>query len=279
MRLQLCSSLALMLIGLSSRAQLNIPSGERIVVTSADELTVVDNLVNNGTIDRITLAGSAAQDISGTGSILHLKVNKTTNPATISSGTQSIFSTLDLTAGTLEVGGGGNLLLKSLSTGTAQVLRHTTSGALNGTVKVERYINVNGRKKQWRLLGFPYSTATALNTITGIGMDFNPSTLSVMYFSESGDDGSYGTTGARNGGYQSYTSATQSIVAKIGVAAWIYGSSGSASSGTMADSLVILSSGTLLEDGNPVSLPVSFSSGRSNRGWNLVANPFVSTID
>ncbi|MFY7794999.1 MAG: hypothetical protein ACOVQS_14570, partial [Chitinophagaceae bacterium] len=92
---------------LDAQAQFYVASGERIVVTAADELTVADNLVNSGTIDRIMLSGSAAQDISGTGLIFHLKVNKTTNPATISSGTQSIFSTLDLTAGTLTVGGSG----------------------------------------------------------------------------------------------------------------------------------------------------------------------------
>jgi hypothetical protein len=138
---------------------------------------------------------------------------------------------------------------------------------------------VNGRKKQWRLLGFPYSTATVLNTISGMGMDFNPSSLSVMYFSESGDNGSYGTSGARNVGYQSYTNATQSIVSRIGVAAWIYGASGSASGGTMSDSLVILSSGTLMEDGSAVNLPVDYSSANTNKGWNLVANPFASTID
>ncbi|MFY7794187.1 MAG: hypothetical protein ACOVQS_10455, partial [Chitinophagaceae bacterium] len=100
-------SLLFAMAGLASRAQFYVPSGERIYVAAADELHVQENLENSGTIDRITLSGSAAQSISGTGSIFHLKVNKTTNPATISSGTQSIFSTLDLTAGTLTVGGSG----------------------------------------------------------------------------------------------------------------------------------------------------------------------------
>ncbi len=264
---------------LDAQAQFYVASGERIVVTAADELTVADNLVNSGTIDRIMLSGSAAQDISGTGLIFHLKVNKTTNPATISSGTQSIFSTLDLTAGTLTVGGSGNLRLKSLSTGTARILEHTTAGTLTGTVQVERYIDVNNRKKQWRLLGFPYSSATVLNTISGIGIDFTASTRSMMYFNESADNGTYGTGGSRNSGYNSFTAGTESITAKSGVAAWLYGSSGTASSGTMSDSLTILSSGTLLEDGNPVSLPVNYTTANSNKGWNLVANPYASTID
>ena len=264
---------------LDARAQLSVASGARIVVTAADDLTVAENLDNSGTIDRITLIGSSAQDITGTGTILHLKVNKTTNPATISSGRQSIVSTLDLTAGTLSVGASGNLRLKSLSTGTARVLQHTTAGTVTGTVEVERYINVHNRKRQWRMLGFPYSTATMLNTITGIGMEFSASTKSVMSYSESGDNGSYGTSGARNAGYVPYTNAAQSIVSKIGVAAWIYGESGTASAGTMSDSLGILSSGTLLEDGNAVSLPVSYTSANTHKGWNLVANPFASTID
>ena len=266
-------------IGPAAQAQFHVPTGERIFVTAADELHVQENLENSGTIDRITLSGSAAQSITGTGSIFHLKVNKTTNPATISSGTQSIFSTLDLTAGTLTVGGSGNLRLKSLSTGTARILEHTTAGTLTGTVQVERYIDVNNRKKQWRLLGFPYSSATVLNTISGIGIDFTASTRSMMYFSESGDNGTYGTGGTRNTGYNSFTIGTESITAKTGVAAWLYGASGTASSGTMSDSLTILSSGTLMEDGNSVSLPVTYTSANTYKGWNLVANPYASTID
>jgi hypothetical protein len=264
---------------LDARAQLSVAFGARIVVTAADDLTVAENLDNSGTIDRITLIGSAAQYITGTGTILHLKVNKTTNPATISSGRQSIVSNLDLTAGMLSVGASGNLRLKSLSTGTARALQHTTAGTVTGTVEVERYINVHNRKRQWRMLGFPYSTATMLNTITSIGMDFSVSTKSVMSYSESGVNGSYGTSGARNAGYVPYTNAAQSIVSKIGVAAWIYGESGTASAGNISDSLVILSSGTLLEDGNAVSLPVSYTSSNTHKGWNLVANPFASTID
>lgn len=266
-------------IGPAAQAQFYVPSGERIFVTAADELHVQENLINSGTIDRITLSGSANQDISGTGSIFHLKVDKTTNPATITADRQSIFSTLDLTAGTLTVGASGNLRLKSLSTGTAQILEHPTGGNLTGTVEVERYINVHNRKKQWRLLGFPYSSATVLNDISGIALDFSASTKSVMYFNESADNGTYGTGGTRNTGYNSFNAGTESITAKYGIAAWLYGTSGTASTGTMTDSLVILSSGTLYEDGNPVSLPVGYTTANTNKGWNLLANPFASTID
>jgi hypothetical protein len=269
---------------LDAQAQFYVASGERIVVTAADELTVADNLVNSGTIDRITLSGSAAQDISGTGLIFHLKVNKTTNPATISSGTQSIFSTLDLTAGTLTVGGSGNLLLKSLSACTAQILQHSGAGTgtVTGTVKVERYM-ASGRKQQWRLLGFPYSTSVQLSSLTGMGMEFSSGVKTFMYFDESGDNGVYGNGGVRNAGYRSYVNASESITAGTGVAAWVFAPTGTTalSGGNLTDSVTVTSAGTLNESGSDVTYNLSFTTTLpvNKRGWNLVANPFASSIN
>ena len=254
------------------------------MVTSGDELTVAENLSNSGTIDRITLSGSAAQDITGTGSILHLKVNKTTNPVTISSGTQSIFSTLDLTAGTLTVGASGNLLLKSLSTGTAQVLQHTGAGtgAVSGSVKIERYM-ASGRKQQWRLLGFPYSTSVQLSSLTGMGMEFSTGVKSVMYFDETGDNGVYGNGGVRNAGYRSYASTADNVTAGTGIAAWVFAPTGTTalSGGNLSDSVTLTSAGTLRESGADVTYNLSFTTTLpvSKRGWNLVANPFASSIN
>jgi hypothetical protein len=262
-------------------AQLSVASGERIKVTSTDELVVQEDLVNNGTIDNITLGGTAAQSISGTGTIVNLKVSKSAigNIATITGDMQSIIGTLDLTAGTLAAG--GYLKLKSSSAGTARVAAHTTAGTVTGTVYVERYI-APSRKKQWRMLGFPYSTALTIANITGIGMEFSTNTKTLMRYNEGADNGLYGGGSARNAGYVLYTANTEAIQPLTGVMAWLFGPSGStASTGDMgaSDSMTIVSSGTLYEDGNAVSPTINYTSANSNKGWNLIANPYASFID
>lgn len=272
------------LLGGAARAQLSVSSGERIKVTAADELVLEENLVNNGTIDFLTLGGTASQSISGTGTIVNLKVSKgaLANKATITGGMQSIIGTIDLTAGELAAGD-RYLTLKSSSAGTARVASHTTAGALTGTVKVERYI-APSRKKQWRMLGFPYSTALTISDISGIGMEFSTNTKTLMRYNEGADNGVYGDGSGttRNAGYVQYTANTEQIQPLTGVMAWLFGPSGStASTGNLgaSDSMTIVSSGTLYEDGNAVSPTINYTSANANKGWNLVANPFASTID
>ena len=275
----------------TAQAQLHVVNGETVKVTSADDLVLLDNLANNGSIERITLSGTSAQTVTGTGTINHLKLSKTAlvNTATISSGIQSVTGTLDLTAGTLAVGGttspyaAGFLTLKSTSTGTAQVMSHTITGTVTGNVVVERFIAANGRNNRWRMLGFPYSAALPLSSLGGFARDFSSTTPSMMHFNESADNGASGTGGARNAGYVSFTSSSESIPLGKGIMAWLYGNAGgTAANGTMTGDLTISSFGPLNESGTAVSLPLSFNAGQTvadNRGWNLMSNPYASAID
>jgi hypothetical protein len=149
-----------------------------------------------------------------------------------------------------------------------------------GTVNVERYIDVNGRNKQWRTLGFPYSNNMTISSISGMSINTDAANRSMMYFNESADNALYGNTGVRNAGYVSFTALSESLSAGRGVMAWIYGNSGGTPvSGTMSGNLTVTSSGTLYESGNAVSLPVYYTVAASYRGWNLVSNPYASNID
>jgi hypothetical protein len=263
-------------------SQLYVSGSSTLYVQSGDVLFATGDVENNGTISRITLSGSSTQALSGSGTIQHLKVNKSSGTASIAIGSnQSVSETLDLTSGILA--SNASLTLKSSATGSARVLSHTAAGSLTGVVTVEKYIDVAGRPHQWRTLGFPYSSDLALSAVSGFAVDYTAGSKSMMYFNEGADDGAYGASGSRNGGYVSFSAATESITAGRGVMAWLYGNAGGrAGSGTMSGGLTILSSGTLNESGSAISLPVTYNPtpvNPANRGWNLVSNPFVSNID
>jgi hypothetical protein len=148
---------------------------------------------------------------------------------------------------------------------------------VTGNVVVERFIPSTGsRKKQWRMLGFPYSADITPGDVSGIGISYSGS-QTMMLFNETNDNGVYGTSG-RNGGYAPLGSATASIPAGRGVATWIYNIDNSVtpSAGTLGADLTISSQGPLNETGASFTL-----SGLTNnvQGWHLIANPYASTID
>ena len=271
-------------------AQLHVASGETLKVSAANELYLLENLSNSGTIEHLTMNGTAAQTISGTGTIGSLILNKTNGSTadktvTITTGVghmHSLTGVLTLTSGTLATN--GNLTLKSTSnTATARVAEHSSAGSVSGNVTVERFIDVNARPKQWRTLGLPFSGSMTLSAVTGFAIDYTAGRRSVMYYNEGADDGVYGSgSSGRNAGYISLETNTQAIPAGSGLMAWLYAPQGSADpangTGSMSGSLTISSTGALNESGSDVTIPVTFS-GRSYAGWNLVSNPFASAID
>ena len=174
----------------------------------------------------------------------------------------------------------GKLRLLSSLAGTAMVASHSDTGKIIGNVAVERYIPA-GRKNQWRFLGFPYSGPLTISNITGTAFDFAiantqaPSTI--KYFDPTTDNGliGAGNNALGNAGYVAFTDATGQIASGQGVAAWLYGTAGAASQGTLASALTIASSGVLNETGAAYSKTLQLGTN----GWNLVGNPFASTID
>jgi hypothetical protein len=131
-------------------AQLYIGSGETVKVGAANLLQVEMDLINNSSLDHITLTGVSAQSISGTGNIANLVVNKSAGTATVTGGRQSITDVLTMTAGTLA--GGGRLTLKSDATKTARVAQVAVGANITGDVTVERYIPA---ARKWRMLTVP----------------------------------------------------------------------------------------------------------------------------
>lgn len=272
---------------------LTIESGASFDV-SDKTLTITSNLSNAGTFSanagKLVMGGAMAQTITGNVTVKDLEINNpsTGSPSgvTITAGIAyklNVTGTLQMTAGTLITS--SNLVLKSSASGSARIAAHTTASTISGNAAVERFIDVQGKDKQWRTLGFPHSADITISSITGFAQDFNTGSRSLMYYNEGSDNGAYSGSGGtqRNGGYVSFTSTTGAggtIPVGKGIMAWLYGNSGGiAGTGKMTGSLTIKSTGALNETGADVSLPVSYTAANTYKGWNLVANPFASAID
>jgi Passenger-associated-transport-repeat len=243
---------------------------------SSTTVNVQGNLQTIGTLTNVNLTGGNAQTITGTATLNNLTLNKTSGTATLTSSRQDLTGTLTLTSGTLAAG--GFLTLKSNASGTARVASHGLStGTVTGNVVVERFIPSTGsRKKQWRMMGFPYSAAITPGDVSGIGISYSGS-QTMMLFNENNDNGVYGNSTTRNGGYAPLGAASAPIAAGRGVATWIYGDhTATPATGTLGADLTISSQGPLNESGGDVTI-----AGVTNavKGWNLVGNPFASTID
>lgn len=184
---------------------------------NGNTLTLTSGLINAGSISgagKLTMGGSSAQTITGTGTISNLEVNNSAG-VTITSGAGNLLSltgTLTPTSGTLTTN--GNLTLKSSASGTARVAAGSASGGyVSGNVTVERYIPA-GRK--WRFLAAPLTGSSnnsvfynwqnndVVNGSTGVeiwgpGGDANPSSSNTgLALGASASMRSYGSSGWQN---------------------------------------------------------------------------------
>jgi sugar lactone lactonase YvrE len=218
------------------------------------------------------------QSLPGTTNVLkQLRINKNSNQEVALGNTLGILGSVDLLGGVLR--SDSNLVLLSTPTNTARISSHETTSNISGLVQVERYLPGN-RRKHWRLLGFPYQTGTPLAAITGMSIDFNASSRSMMHYIEQNGDVTPPLN--RGAGYSNFTSVNDSIPLNSGISAWVYGSQQglSASGGTLdADGIRMKSYGLLRETGEAVSVPLSYTPGLLTSGWNMISNPFASSID
>lgn len=198
-----------------------------------------------------------------------------------------VLNTVYPISGDLNSTASGNLVLASNATTTASVASHTAASAISGNVTVQRHFaavdpsDASARNKQWRFIGFPYANPTLLSGITGI--NYSVVTPTMLRWRESLGDGSVGSGGARNGGYANYTLTSQAVLSGDGLVAWIYDNSGiSETVGALGAAQTMSTSGTLNESGAAVVKNLAyddFAVVPANAGWNLISNPFASTID
>jgi hypothetical protein len=178
----------------------------------------------------------------------------------------NVTNTITVTAGTLSTG--SNLTLVSTASGTARVASLVTGADITGNVTMQRYIP--GGTDGWMFLCAPVSGATLAqwddDFVTGgfPGSQYpaspNPSIA--------GYDETY--PGIYDDGYTTPSGITDAIAPREGYWAYIMGTP-----------LTVDVTGPLLKNAQTFSVtytddPLQFA---SEEGWNLLANPYPSTID
>lgn len=222
-----------------------------------------DLTTNNTTLN---FNGSSAQAISGTLTYQNLTINNTAG-VSLSSGTHNITGTLTLTSGNLTTNG-RSLILVSNSSGTARIDGSGT-GTITGTVTAQRYIS---GAAGYRYIGSPLSNSTLAELQPDIRLDGFTGVTSPGQSSYWPNVYSYNEsiTGVFANGWKAPTNVTDVMTPGKGFAVNIYSSS--------TFPVTISIDGTVSRGSK--SLPVSYrNNGDADQGWNLVANPFPSTID
>ncbi len=243
-------------------------------VTLIGDVSVKGNMLNNGTFNfsgtpTLTFDGSTSQSISGSGTsnLYNLTLNNS-NGLSLNSGTINISNALTSTSGTITQNG-ANITLVSTSANTAGLVKLNTASDYSyssGDFTVQRFYN--GTQNGWRMVASPIKSATLA--------DWDDE---FIYCGISGGTGNYSYSGCGNF-YSVYSydesSANPGIDDGLSEVTSL-GFGVSNATGT----LIYTSSGatTLSVTGTPEFDDIAKSVTRNNTGWNLVANPYPSTID
>ncbi len=286
--------LSIILLGkFVANAQLFVATGESVSVISNDQLFLQEDLQNNGTIARLTINNSNTISISGIGTINYLKLNKSAGTTSITGGQQTITNVYTPASGTLNTG--GKLVLSSNNLGSARIeAGNAAGGYLSGNVLVQRYIPGGFRK--FRFIGHPFDAPLSVTEltddidITGNLNNGNTNLFtttatnnpSAFYYDESLDNGFYNGNTSANSGWVAYTGNTPTNIGiGQGLRVLIRGSKGQTNSltgGAYTPDEVTLSVNGQLKQGDFIQ-NLQYSNANTNKGWNLISNPYASNID
>jgi len=213
---------------------------------------------------QVIFESTSASVITGNTNFDDLAINKTgAGTATILSGQTGVYKTLSLNTGGLNTN--GNLYIRSNATRTGRI-GVVGAAFFNGDVTVERYMNMP--VNNWHLIGSPIASST-LNqwksdfVTTGFtGADFPTFWFNNMTLYDET------VSGHKDLGVYNATNITNAIPNGVGCRAYIAGGITK-----------------LTTKGAPIMGPFSYSLSYTNTGsaqddgWNLISNPYASTID
>ena len=223
------------------------------------------NVVNS----TVAFNGTGTQT-AGSFNFFNLTVNKASGEVQ-ATGNQTVIGTMTLTSGDFN-SNGQVFKLKSNSTGTARLAAVTGSSQFIGNMSMERYV-ADGNTG-WAFLGTPVTNSTVNDWTDNFPTSGFPgatgfaggSFVSMYSYNES-------ATGSASNGYAAPTSGSQALVNGKGY--WVY----LGRSFPLADTITVITTGTPQIGTKDFGVTYTSSGGVSEDGWNLVANPFPSTID
>ncbi|MCO6500208.1 MAG: PKD domain-containing protein [Vicingus serpentipes] len=270
------------IIGADANCQgLTIESGANLTITGSLKLSIAGSLVNNGTLTTNSSTiemlnncdgGSAIIDLNSNQDIYNLVIDNTNNVA-LTNGTINLSGTLTLTNGNFSTNNA--LTLISDASGTARIAE-ITGGSISGDITMQRYIDAGSTN--WRFITSAVSNTTLADfnddfiTSGFTGSDFpnfpsagNP-WVSIYYYDET-------VPGSQDNGYVPASNITNAV--GVGEGLWIW--SGDTSTGTQPFTIDVTGPANT---GN-INLPISYTNSGSpaDDGWNMVGNPYPSTID
>ncbi|MCB0430854.1 MAG: T9SS type A sorting domain-containing protein [Flavobacteriales bacterium] len=211
--------------------------------------------------------GSTAQTITGGLTYNDLTIDNASG-VTILSGEHNLIGTLHTEAGTFTTG--DDFTLISNVSGTASIGEIKSGADVTGDITVQRYITGNAG---YRNVSFPVSGATLVQlnddvTLTGIagtGNEWEDYWTNMYWYDED-----YAGTGDINEGWVAMSDVSDGLSNDKGYTLWMYD----------RDMPVTLDVTGPAVTGD-VNIPLTYdnSGGPTDNGWNLVANPYPSTID
>jgi hypothetical protein len=243
-------------------------------------LDVKGNVANTGTISAtaggVLLSGSTGQTIGGSGSTQLWDLTITNGIGATQAGAMSIHGTLALTNGNL---GTNNQSLTLLSDASGTALVNNAGGVVNGTATVQRYITPDLNPG----LGYRHFAAPVTNTAVadlatssfsplvnaGYNSSATPNTITpfptVFGYDEGRQTSSPATTyPAFDKGWFSPAALSDALLAGQGYTVNL-------AAGQTVDFVGTLGNGN-------VSMNLTRGSG-PDAGWNLLGNPYPSTLD
>ena len=284
--------------GIATVNDITIQSGATISISTA-KLQIIGNINNSGSINAINgtieLGGRLPQSISGS-----MFTGRTIQNLTISNVAVNVSSTANdslIITGALAFGNinnstitsGGNITLRSNTSGTARVADITNAGLntgnnISGNVIVERFIPANPTRA-WRLLAATTSGQTfkqawqenqtaGATTPAGYGVQLtssSPTWAADGFDLHSNGNGLLTYVGA-TGSYAGVSSTTNPIATTSGYMLYIRGGRTALPSNSTITATTLRTSGSLYQ-GNitPITVPVN--------QYAIIGNPYASQVD